>query len=47
MLAVLAAMAFIPEQRTPLLFGLISAGVMLIVYAARRTLRPRTHSYPT
>jgi GABA permease len=40
MLAVLTAMAFIPDQRTPLLFGLISAGVMLIAYAVRRAVRP-------
>ncbi len=36
MLAILAAMAFIPEQRVPLLFGLASAGVMLGAYALRR-----------
>jgi GABA permease len=36
MLAIVAAMAFIPDQRLPLLFGLASAGVMLIGYIARR-----------
>jgi GABA permease len=36
MFAILAAMAFLPEQRAPLLFGLVSAAVMLICYALRR-----------
>jgi GABA permease len=40
MFAILAAMAFIPEQRAPLLFGLLSAAVMLVGYAVRRHLGP-------
>src|SRR3984885_14270689 len=36
MFAIVAAMAFIPEQRAPLLFGLVSAAVMLLGYALRR-----------
>ena len=36
MLAIVAAMALIPEQRLPLLFGLVSAGVMLLGYVVRR-----------
>ncbi|HUA90206.1 MAG TPA: amino acid permease [Steroidobacteraceae bacterium] len=36
MLAILAAMAFIPDQRLPLLFGVVSALVMLGGYALRR-----------
>lgn len=36
MLAIVAAMAFIPEQRLPLLFGIASALVMLAGYALRR-----------
>jgi GABA permease len=28
-------MAFIPDQRTPLLFGLISLGILLLAFAAR------------
>jgi GABA permease len=36
MLAILAAMAWIPEQRAPLAFGVISAGVMLAGYEVRR-----------
>jgi GABA permease len=35
MLAIVLAMAFIPDQRTPLLFGLISLGILLLVYAVR------------
>jgi GABA permease len=38
MLAIVTAMAFIPEQRAPLLFGLLSAAAMLLGYAARRGL---------
>src|SRR5579863_1319976 len=41
MLAILAAMAVIPEQRVPLGFGLVSAGVLLAAYAMRRALGPR------
>jgi GABA permease len=36
MLCIVLAMAFIPEQRTPLLFGIISLGVLLLAFAARR-----------
>ena len=36
MLAIVAAMAFIPEQRFPLLFGVLSALAMLGGYAVRR-----------
>jgi GABA permease len=36
MLAILAAMAFIPEQRAPLLFGISSALAMLGGYVLRR-----------
>jgi len=35
MLAILLAMAAIPEQRTPLLFGVISLGILLVGFAAR------------
>jgi len=35
MLGIVLAMAFIPEQRTPLVFGLISLGILLLAYAAR------------
>jgi GABA permease len=35
MLAILVAMAFIPEQRTPLLFGVISLGILVVGYAVR------------
>lgn len=38
MLAIVAAMAFIPDQRLPLLFGLVSAAVMLGGYLLRRSL---------
>jgi GABA permease len=36
MLAIVVAMAFIPDQRLPLLFGVASAGVMLAGYGLRR-----------
>jgi GABA permease len=39
MLAVVAAMGVIPEQRASLLFGLISAAVLLVAYALRGVLR--------
>lgn len=39
MLGIVAAMAFIPEQRAPLAFGLVSALVMLSAYAVRRACR--------
>ena len=32
-------MAFIPEQRLPLLFGVVSVGVLLVAYAVRGQLR--------
>src|SRR5271170_1928803 len=35
MLAIVLAMAFIPDQRTPLLFGVISLGILLLAYAVR------------
>jgi GABA permease len=40
MLAILAAMAVIPDQRLPLLFGLLSALALLIGYAVRRRVAP-------
>jgi GABA permease len=39
MLTVVAAMGVIPEQRASLLFGLISAAVLLIAYALRDVVR--------
>ena len=40
MLAIVAAMAFIPEQRVPLVFGLVSARVLLAAWrACARVLR--------
>ena len=35
MLSIVLAMAFIPEQRTPLIFGAISLGILLIGFCAR------------
>ena len=40
MLGILGAMAFIPEQRAPLLFGVLSAGAMLAGYVVRRRFGP-------
>jgi GABA permease len=46
MLAIVAAMAVIPEQRAPLVFGLLSAAVMLAAYGLRRTMHRRAQSTP-
>jgi GABA permease len=35
MLAIVLAMAFIPEQRRPLVFGIVSLGFLLLAYAVR------------
>jgi GABA permease len=35
MLSILLAMAFIPEQRAPLIFGFASLGILLLAFAAR------------
>jgi GABA permease len=35
MLAIVLAMGFIPDQRTPLIFGLISLGLLIIAFFAR------------
>jgi GABA permease len=35
MLGILLAMAFIPDQRTPLIFGIISLGALLLIFGAR------------
>lgn len=35
LLAIVIAMAFIPEQRTPLIFGVISLGLLLLAFVAR------------
>jgi GABA permease len=35
MIGIVVAMAFIPEQRTPLLFGVISLGVLVLAYGLR------------
>ncbi|MBP8081347.1 MAG: amino acid permease [Arenimonas sp.] len=39
MACILTAMAFIPEQRISLLFGVVSVGVLLVAYAVRGQLR--------
>lgn len=41
MLSILTAMAFIPEQRIPLLFGVVSLLVLLVAYAVRNKLGSR------
>jgi len=43
MLGIVAAMAFIPEQRTALGFGIVSAAVMLSGYAIRHQVLKRAH----
>jgi hypothetical protein len=37
----LVAMAFIPDQQTPLLFGLISLGLLLTGYGVRARFGPK------
>ena len=39
MLGIVVAMAFIPDQRLPLLFGVVSAGAMCVGYLAKQSLR--------
>jgi hypothetical protein len=46
MLAIVAAMAFIPEQRAPLVFGLASVMVLLAAFALRRAAVSRARSAP-
>jgi GABA permease len=46
MLAIVAAMAFIPEQRAPLVFGLVSVMVLLAAYALRRVAGARAGPAP-
>ena len=43
MLGILLAMAFIPDQRTPLVFGVISLGVLALAFFGRRTLQRATN----
>src|SRR5271170_1542345 len=54
MLGIVLAMAFIPDQRTPLIFGVISIGLLLLGFIARlgfgrkpdiATLLMEPHSY--
>ncbi len=40
MLAIVAAMAFIPDQQAPLAFGIVSVGVMVAGYGIRRIVYP-------
>ncbi|HWX36712.1 MAG TPA: amino acid permease [Steroidobacteraceae bacterium] len=40
MLAIVAAMGFIPDQRAPLLFGIVSVAIMLVGYGIRQWVRP-------
>ncbi len=39
MIGIVVAMAFIPDQRTPLALGVVSLGVLLVAYAARQLFR--------
>jgi GABA permease len=42
MVGILVAMAFIPDQRTPLWLGVVSLGVLLVAYVWRARKRPAT-----
>ncbi|MNT28427.1 hypothetical protein D3C72_1641140 [compost metagenome] len=39
MLGIVIAMAFIPDQRTPLALGVVSLAILLVAYAARQLFR--------
>ncbi|MNT30936.1 GABA permease [compost metagenome] len=39
MIGIVVAMAFIPDQRTPLALGVVSLGILLVAYAARQLFR--------
>jgi len=41
MLAIVVAMAFIPDQRTPLIFGLISLAILIMIFGVRAALEAR------
>jgi GABA permease len=41
MFAIVTAMGFIPEQRAPLLFGLVSVAILLLAYLLRRAVNVR------
>jgi GABA permease len=41
MLLIVAAMGFIPDQRAPLIFGLVSVAVLLAAFGVRRIIRRR------
>jgi GABA permease len=43
MTAIVAAMGFIPEQRAPLGFGVLSVGILLLAFVLRRRLGRRVH----
>ena len=40
--AIVAAMAFIPDQRAPLVFGIVSVIVLLVAYVLRRAVGTQT-----
>jgi GABA permease len=44
MLGIVLAMAFIPDQRTPLLFGMISLGILLLGFCARVRFGTKPHA---
>jgi GABA permease len=46
MLAIVVAMALIPDQRAPLVFGIVSVIVLLVAYALRRVLGVRAVPAP-
>ena len=51
MIAIVVAMGFIPDQRAPLGFGLVSMGILLLAFMLRRRLgsrsrRPATVEFP-
>lgn len=46
MVGIVVAMAFIPDQRTPLLLGVASLGILVLAYAVRQQLRKHAAAAP-
>lgn len=46
MISIVVAMAFIPDQRTPLLLGVVSLGILLLAYMVRQHFRKHSPVVP-
>jgi hypothetical protein len=47
MLAIVLAMGFIPDQRTPLLFGSVSLGILLLAFVLRSVVAKKAALRPS